>query len=280
MTATATKPTQYPLGTTVLNGRGIGVEIGGKTILEDVDIELRIGEVVAVVGPNGAGKSTLLTALAGDRPASGEVIIDDKPLSAWPAAELARKRAVLRQDNGLSFPFTVLEVVKMGRAPWTRITTPEEDERIIATEMVRTDVMQFASRSVPSLSGGERARVSLARVLTQRTPVLMLDEPTAALDVNYQEQVLALVRQTARAGCAVVVVLHDLAAAGAYCDKLLLLDNGKARAFGPPAEVLTSELLSEVYGHPIRVTHHPDNTIGVEPVRFADDIPAQLLKEN
>lgn len=280
MTATATRAPQYPLGTTVLYGRGIGVEIGGKTILEDVDVELRIGEVVAVVGPNGAGKSTLLTALAGDRAASGEVIIDDKPLSAWPAAELARKRAVLRQDNGLSFPFTVLEVVKMGRAPWMRITTAEQDERIIATEMVRTDVMQFASRSVPSLSGGERARVSLARVLTQRTPILMLDEPTAALDVNYQEQVLALVRQTARAGSAVVVVLHDLAAAGAYCDKLLLLHDGKARAFGPPAEVLTSELLSEVYGHPIRVTRHPDNTIGVEPVRFADDIPAQLLKEN
>lgn len=280
MSAPTLNTTKLPIGTTVLRGTGIGVEIGGKTILSDVDIDLRIGEVVAVVGPNGAGKSTLLTALAGDRACTGEVVIDDKPLSQWAAAELARKRAVLRQDNALSFPFTVLEVVKMGRAPWQRLSTPTQDERIIATEMVRTNVMQFASRSVPSLSGGERARVSLARVLTQRTPILMLDEPTAALDVNYQEQVLALARQTARAGAAVVVVLHDLAAAGAYCDRLLLLHAGKARAFGPPAQVLTSELLSEVYGHPIRVTHHHDGTIGVEPVRFADDRPAELLKEN
>lgn len=267
----ATVPQTPELGDILLEARGVAVELGGHRILEDIDLQLRCGEVLAIVGPNGAGKSTLLTALAGDGRHRGSIRLDDREISRWRTADLALRRAVLRQENTVSFPFTVLDVVKMGRAPWQRISTPVEDERVIATEMTRTDTLRFAQRSFTSLSGGERARVSLTRVLVQQTPVLFLDEPTAALDMNFQEQVLAIVRQAARRGCAVAVVLHDLAAAAAYADRLLLLHDGRLRAVGPPAEVLDSTVLTEVYGHPIEVSARPDGGLNVVPMRFAED---------
>lgn len=264
----------------LLDVRDLSVSIGGTRILDAVNMQVNRGQMLAVVGPNGAGKSTLLAALAGDhiqRGVSGgnsAVFLDGRPLAAYSAAELARKRAVLRQSTPMAFPFTVLDVVKMGRAPWRRHSSAADDELIIAEEMVRVDVLRFAERRFPSLSGGERARVSLARVLAQRTEVLLLDEPTAALDLNYQEQVLAVARRCARRGAGVVVVLHDLSAAASYADAIVLLSCGRVRAFGPPAEVLTADTLTDVYGHPIRVHTEDDGAITVTPLRFADDEPA------
>ncbi|OUZ07688.1 heme ABC transporter ATP-binding protein [Aeromicrobium sp. PE09-221] len=269
----ATVPRAPELGQIVLEARGVSVDLGGTQIIDGIDLDVRCGEMLAIVGPNGAGKSTLLAALAGDRRYRGSITVDGREVSRWRAPDLALRRAMLRQENTLSFPFTVLDVVKMGRAPWQRITTPAENERVIAMEMTRTDTLRFATRPFTSLSGGERARVSLTRVLVQATPVLLLDEPTAALDMNYQEQVLAIARQAARRGCAVAVVLHDLAAAAAYADRLLLLDDGRLSAVGTPAEVLDSTRLTEVYRHPIEVTPRADGVLNVVPMRFADDTP-------
>lgn len=262
----------------VLEARDVSVAIGGTTIVEGVSFTLHAGEMLAVIGPNGAGKSTLLGAVSGDFPYGGSVRLSGTELSDWSNRDLARQRSVLRQSNTVSFPFNVVDVVKMGRAPWRNITTIVEDDRVIAEELVRSDTLKFADRPFTSLSGGERARVSLARAMTQRTPLLLLDEPTAALDINYQEQVLAIARQYARAGNAVLVVLHDLAAAAAYADRILLLEEGRMRDFGRPENVLTSEVLSDVYRHPVRTVTHTDGSLVILPVRFADEPPVSVSR--
>lgn len=245
--------------------------LGGKRIVEGIDLDVNAGEIIAIIGPNGAGKSTLLGAFSGDHPYRGTVEILGRELTSYPQRDLALRRAVLRQSNAISFPFSVVDVVKMGRAPWRNITTVEQDDRVIAQELLRSDTFRFAERAFPSLSGGERARVSLARAMAQRTPLLFLDEPTAALDINYQEQVLAVARRYARQGNGVVVVLHDLAAAAVYADRILLLEDGAQRICGTPREVMRPELLSAVYRHPVRVLTDTDGSPLVVPTRFADD---------
>ncbi|XPP27460.1 MAG: heme ABC transporter ATP-binding protein [Leucobacter sp.] len=263
------------IGEPVLRVRELAVAFGGTAIVSRISFSLCAGEVLAVIGPNGAGKSTLLGALAGDHQYSGSIVLDGREFSEWPNRELARHRAVLRQSNLVSFPFNVVDVVKMGRAPWRRLSSVVEDDRIIAEELIRSDTLRFADRTFTSLSGGERARVALARAMAQRTGLLLLDEPTAALDVNYQEQVLAVARQYARQGNAVLVVLHDLAAAAAYADRVLLLSDGEMRQCGTPEEVLTAEVLSQVYRHPVRVLRESDGSLIILPMRFADEAPAR-----
>ncbi|GAA1614169.1 heme ABC transporter ATP-binding protein [Leucobacter chromiireducens] len=270
----AVPPEPAAPGTPLLRARGVAVTLGGKPIVEAIDLDVHAGEIVAIIGPNGAGKSTLLGALAGDYGYTGSIEILGTELTATAPRDLALRRAVLRQSNAISFPFSVVDVVKMGRAPWRRISTVEEDDRVIAQELLRSDTYRFAERAFPSLSGGERARVALARAMAQRTPLLFLDEPTAALDINYQEQVLAVARRTARQGNGVVVVLHDLAAAAVYADRILLLEDGRARVCGTPREVMQPELLSAVYRHPVRVLTDTDGSPLVVPTRFADDPPA------
>ncbi len=264
-------------GEVLVQARDVSVAFEGTGIVSGVSFSLRAGEVLAIIGPNGAGKSTLLGALAGDHAYGGSIRLGGRELSDWSNRELARRRSVLRQSNAISFPFTVVEVVKMGRAPWRGVASVAEDDRVIAQELARSDTLRFADRPFTSLSGGERARVSLARAMTQRTALLLLDEPTAALDINYQEQVLAIARQYARAGNGVLVVLHDLAAAAAYADSVLLMAEGTMRQVGTPAEVLTAATLSEVYRHPVRVLHEEDGSLLIVPVRFADEPPAPAL---
>jgi iron complex transport system ATP-binding protein len=168
--------------------------------------------------------------------------------------ELARERAVLTQENQLSFPFTVGQVVLMGRSPWARTPRFEDDETAVAEAMVATDIDQLAPRRFTSLSGGEKARVSLARVFAQATPILLLDEPTAALDLRHQEEVMRAVRLRAAAGHAVLVVVHDLSLAAAYADRIAMVAGGTVVAAGTPSEVLTAERLEAVYGLPVDVT--------------------------
>ncbi|MFF9013859.1 heme ABC transporter ATP-binding protein [Streptomyces sp. NPDC014870] len=251
-------PVRPEHGEVVAEARGLRVDLGGREVLGGVDTLVRAGEVLALVGPNGAGKSTLLGALAADLdPAGGEVRICGRPATRWSAPELALRRAVLPQAAALAFPFPVAEVVRMGRAPWAGTGHEEEDEAAVAEAMAVTEVTEFADRPFSALSGGERARVALARVLAQRTPLLLLDEPTAALDLRHQELVLRVCRERAAAGVAVVVVLHDLGLAAAHADRVGVLHAGRIAADGPPAEVFDEELLSRVYRQPVEVLAHP-----------------------
>lgn len=254
----AAVPELLEAGRVALEARSITVELGSKPVLTDVSLPVIAGEVLALVGPNGAGKSTMLAALAGDvRPTSGEILLAGEPLTTWRPEELALRRAVLLQQVQLSFPFSVREVVRMGRAPWTNTPAAELDEDLLALAMSATDVTDFADRRFSALSGGEKARVALARVLAQDTGVLMLDEPTAALDLRHQETVLQVARDRAAAGRAVVVVLHDLNLAAGYADKVAVLERGALAALGTPEEVLHEDLLSSVYQHQIEVMKHP-----------------------
>ncbi|WP_455711385.1 heme ABC transporter ATP-binding protein [Streptomyces hirsutus] len=244
-------------GDVLAETEGLSVRLGTREVLAGVDVAVRAGELLALVGPNGAGKSTLLSVLAADLPpTSGAVRIHGRPASAWSAPELALRRSVLPQSASLSFPFTVEEVVRMGRAPWSS-ARPEDDDAAVAEAMAVTEVTGFAARPFSALSGGERARVALARVLAQRAPLLMLDEPTAALDLRHQELVLRLCRERALAGDAVVVVLHDLGLAAAYATRVAILRAGEVAADGPPDEVFSERLLSEVYDQPVEVLPHP-----------------------
>jgi iron complex transport system ATP-binding protein len=241
-----------------LRVRDVTVSFGGTPILEGVDVDVRDGELLALVGPNGAGKSTLLSVLSGDlEPDRGTVELDGADVASWTHVELAMRRAVLLQQLTMTFPFTVRQTVEMGRSPWSGHEPEDHDERRVAEAMTATDVVHLADRTFPSLSGGERARAGMARVIAQDARVLLLDEPTAALDVRHQEQVLDLASDLARAGGTVVVVMHDLGLAAAYADRVVILAGGRVRADGSPSDVLTGDLLSEVYEHPIEVFPHP-----------------------
>ncbi|RMI13997.1 heme ABC transporter ATP-binding protein [Cellulomonas triticagri] len=238
--------------------RGVGFDVDGVTLLDGVDLDVEPGSLLAVVGPNGAGKSTLLGLLAGDlRPTRGTVTSAGTAIEDVPVADLARRRAVLLQEHRLSFPFSVAEVVRMGRSPWRGTAAEDDDDRHVTEAAAAADVLHLADRRFPTLSGGEKARTAYARARAQATPVLLLDEPTAALDIRHQEMVLAQARDLARAGHAVVAVLHDLSLAAAYADRVLLLGEGRARALGTPAEVLRADLLGEVYRHRVEVLTHP-----------------------
>ncbi|MFJ3443969.1 heme ABC transporter ATP-binding protein [Streptomyces sp. NPDC086081] len=247
-------------GDILAEARDLRVRLGARDVLTDVALTVRAGEVLALAGPNGAGKSTLLSALAGDvPPVRGTVSVHGRRAADWSAPELALRRAVLPQAPALSFPFTVEEVVRMGRAPYAAdpATTPADDDRAVAEAMAATEVTAFAARPFSTLSGGERARTALARVLAQRAPLLLLDEPTAALDLRHQELVLRLCRSRALAGDAVVVVVHDLGLAAAYAHRVALLRAGRVVATGTPAEVFSERLLSDVYDQPVEVFPHP-----------------------
>lgn len=258
MSRTATRPTPLAVGECAVEARCVSLTFGQQPVLRDVDLALHAGEVVALVGPNGAGKSTLLSVLAGDvRPDHGEVHLAGRPLTRWTTSELAVRRAVLLQHAEMSFPFTVDEVVRMGRAPWAGSPEEDADDLVVHDAMQQTDVAHLADRVFTSLSGGERARAALARVLAQQAGVLLLDEPTAALDVRHQEQVLGIARDRAGHGDAVAVVMHDLGVAAAHADRVVILARGAVVADGRPAAVMTSEVLSEVYECPIETIEHP-----------------------
>lgn len=251
-------PKRVPAGSPVFEAHDVRVVRGARTLLNGVSLDVRAGEIIALLGPNGAGKSTLMGTLAGDiTPDSGEVRFAGEPLSKWNLTELSRRRSVLLQDNQVLFPFTVHQVVEMGRAPWRRTPLEDEDPEAITWAIKSTNIGHLGNRRVPTLSGGERARTAFARVITGRTGVLMLDEPTAALDLGHQEELLQLVREQASAGDAVLIVLHDLNLAASYADRIALLSEGNLVAVGQPEEVLTAETVSEVYHTPVEVIRHP-----------------------
>jgi iron complex transport system ATP-binding protein len=251
-------------GRVALSAKGLRVERNGNTLLSDISVDVKRGELLAIIGPNGAGKSTLIGALAGDvEPDAGSVELDGRPLGSLTAREVARLRAVLPQQLTIAFPFTVREIVAMGRNPWL----DERDDEVIEAAMRRLDVTHLAERTYPTLSVGEQARTSLARVLAQESPLLLLDEPTAALDIGQQEKMLVITRSLVNEGHAVVAVLHDLNVARRHADKVLVIHNGRSVAYGSPAEVLVAEQLSAVYDHPIRVASTTDGVPYITPER-------------
>ena len=242
-----------------LEARAVGYRIAWRALLDGVSLRLAPGEVLALAGPNGAGKSTLLRLLAGDlAPTSGAVLLDGRPLASFRARDLALRRAVLPQQTLLQFAFAAREVVAMGRHPHlARHGETDQDEAIVRAAMGRTETLPLAERAYPSLSGGEQGRVSLARTLAQEAPLLLLDEPTAALDLRHQQAVLATARTLAAEGAAVLAVLHDLNLAAAYADRVALLAAGRLVTVGTPWATLTATTLSEIFGHPIAVVPHP-----------------------
>jgi len=243
-----------PHDSAIVSARGVGVRRDDREILSDIELEVRSGEVLALVGPNGAGKSTLLSVLSGDlSPAEGTVELDGRSIGSYRPLELARRRAVLSQANVVSFPFRVLEIVQMGRSPWIRTAELADDQAAVLEAIEATDIAHLLGRRFTTLSGGEQARVSLARVLAQRTPVVFLDEPTASLDLRHQEDVMRLARELAAVGRAVVVVVHDLSLAGAYADRIALLDRGRLDAVGTPDEVMTADRVGRVYGLEVQI---------------------------
>ncbi|MEJ4112383.1 heme ABC transporter ATP-binding protein [Corynebacterium kroppenstedtii] len=249
----------------------VSLHRGGRRVLDSISISIERGEIVAIVGPNGAGKSTLLSLAAGDlSPDSGTVHINGHDVTATSASHLARLRAVLMQSNTVGFSFTAGETIAMGRAPWSKTDTVDDANHAMNTAIDETGVRGFLSREFHHLSGGERARVSLARVLTQSTPLVLLDEPTAALDIRHQEDVMAICRRRAEGGAAVGIVLHDLSLAAAWSNRIVVLDNGCIAASGHPEEVLHSELLGRVYGCPMQVLRAPDGSPIVVPVRSGE----------
>ncbi|WP_232280102.1 heme ABC transporter ATP-binding protein [Roseiflexus castenholzii] len=230
-----------------------------RCLIDGVSLTVNAGDVVAIAGPNGAGKSTLLNLLAGDlRPTTGRILLDGVPLDRLRAGDLALRRAVLRQRVSVTLPFTTFEVALMGRAPHLRGRAEGlADIAITQDALAQTDMAPFAQRLFPTLSGGEQTRASIARVLVQQAPLLLLDEPTAALDLCHQHAALRLARAIARTGGAAIIVLHDLNLAAAYADRIGILYQGRLVAMGAPWDVLRPDLLSEVYRVPVSVVPHP-----------------------
>lgn len=247
---------------TALAAAGICVDRAGRRVLHDVAVTVDYGSVTAIIGPNGAGKSTLLGVLAGDiAPAQGTVLLDGRPLRSCSRLALARARAVLPQQTAVSFPFRVAEVVAMGRAPWAGTPRSADDDAAVAAALAATETSGLYDRPVTRLSGGEHARVALARVLAQDTPVVLLDEPTASLDLRHQATVLREARRLADAGRAVVLVLHDLTAAARVADELVLLDQGRVVVTGRPADVLDTATLSHVYHHRVDLVRYDGDRV-------------------
>lgn len=235
----------------VLTADAITVRLGARTVLSDASLDVAEGEIIAVVGPNGAGKSTLLRVAAGLlRPASGAVILEGKPVESWHRTEIARRIAYLPQEGRVHWPLSVRAVVSLGRIPHRARygSLSAADDRIVAAAMAAADVSDFADRSVGTLSGGERARVLLARTLAQEARLLIADEPTAGLDPGHVIAMFEHFVRLADTGHAVVIALHDLSAAARYCHRLVLLKEGRVVATGKPRNVLTPANLANAYG--------------------------------
>lgn len=257
------RPAARREGGPVFEAAGLTFRYPGAAAPALSDVELRVlpGEVRAVLGPNGSGKSTLLKLLLGAlRPDAGRALYAGRPLGEWPRRELAARVGVVHQAEEAVFPISVREMVAMGRYPHLGAWRGEgpADRRAIELALERCDIGHLALRSVATLSGGERQRARLARALAQEPETLVLDEPTASLDIRHEMQILELAAALAReSGVTVLLVTHNLNLAARYADRLLLLDAGRIAAEGTPRAVLTRETIERVYRWPVAITEHP-----------------------
>ncbi|GAB3278368.1 heme ABC transporter ATP-binding protein [Parahaliea aestuarii] len=234
----------------------------GSPLLADIEVTLAAGEVLAILGPNGAGKSTLLHTLAGGIAHSGRILLGGRELSAWARDERARALALLPQQSPLNFPFSVEEVIQLGRTP--HASGAAVDSAILAEVMDATDTTRLRQRLYTRLSGGERQRVQLARVLAQlwraedsEVRLLLLDEPTGGLDLEHQRLIMDTLARLAAQGCAVVMVLHDFNLAASRAQQLLVLQEGRQARLGSPQAVLTRATFREIFQVDVHIGAHP-----------------------
>jgi iron complex transport system ATP-binding protein len=234
----------------LLNARGLGVTLSGRVVLKDVSLALSAGHLVALVGPNGAGKTTLLRSLAGLIPSEGEIEIGGEALSALALRERAKRFGYLPQGHVVHWPLPARDIVALGRYPHgatdpARLSPKDTDA--VQRAMQAVDVIQFSERRVTELSGGERSRVALARVLAVEAPVILADEPTASLDPRHQIDVMKNLRTTADNGVLVIVVTHDLGLAARFADHVLVLREGRLVSQGAPTEALSEQVMADVF---------------------------------
>ena len=249
--------------------RGVTVELGGRAVVDGVDANVAEGEWVALIGPNGAGKTTLLRALARLVPFAGEIRLDGRSLERIGRGELARLVAVVPQEPSTPPWMTVAEYVLLGRTPHLGPLAKEgaRDREAAGRALARLDLLAFLDRRLGTLSGGEKQRVVVARALAQEAAIVLLDEPTAALDIGHQQQALDLLDGLrAESGLTLVAAMHDLTLAAQYADRMLLLDAGKIVADGVPTDVLTAAVIARHYGATIDVVPVGDR-IAVVPRR-------------
>jgi len=243
-----------------LRGEGLALAYDGRAVLDGVDVVVAPGELLGVIGPNGAGKTSLVRLLAGGAtPDGGRVVLGGRSLSEWSRRERAQTIALVPQDPRVEFPFTVLEIVLMGRAPYLTGLgfAGADDLRRAHAALARLGLEGLEARRLDALSGGERQRVFLARALAQDPAVLLLDEPTTHLDLRHQTEILDVVREGVRQrGLTALAVLHDLNLAAVSCDRLVLLAKGKVAAVGTPSEVLTQEAIERAFATRVHVRRH------------------------
>jgi iron complex transport system ATP-binding protein len=240
-----------------------------RRVLQDVSLVIGAGEFVGVIGANGSGKTTLLRVLLGLLPTTtGEVRLGDAPLGTLTRREIALRAALVQQDTRIDSAFTGREIVAMGRTPYLGRFTPETlaDKEAIKRAMSATETEDFAGRLVTELSGGERQRVQLARALAQDTEVMLLDEPTANLDLAHQFEALRLIRHVTRQGKAALAAIHDLSLAARFCDRLLLLSDGNIVAAGEPADVVTESNLARFFALRARVRRDEETGLAIFPL--------------
>lgn len=256
---------------TLLRVDNLACHLGGRGVLQGIGFELAAGEVLGVLGANGAGKSTLLRCLLGlQRRASGEVRLQGRPLEAFDGPALARQMAWVPQPKGAGMGLSVVDVVALGRLPHRGVATASDNEAAVLAALRTMRLEALALRPMAELSGGERQRVLIARALAQQCPLLLFDEPTSDLDLRHQLGTLQTVRDLARSrGVGALVVMHDLALAARFCDRLLLLADTRMLAIGPWREVLTPERLRRAYGVHAAVGEH-DGLPVVTPLGEAD----------
>lgn len=241
-------------------GLGFAFDRGGPAVLREVDLALPPACFGGLLGPNGSGKSTLLRCLLGRlRPTAGEVLLRGQPISAVRPEQRARQLGYLPQEVHAAYSFSVLQVVLLGRFPHLGFGLETDRDLAVAEDCLRrTDTLQLAERNFQTLSGGEKQRVLLASVLAQEPAVMLLDEPTAALDIHHQHEVLELLAGFCAEGLAVLMVTHDLNLAARWCDRLWMLHHGRIVREGTAADVLTDDLLSKVYNERLRLGTDPD----------------------
>jgi len=254
----------------VLHAKRVDYRIGPAQLLSGVDLELRPGELHGLIGPNGAGKSTLLRNLIGYlKPTGGEVLVQGRPLRDYSARERAKRISYLSQHGPDQFPFPVIDVVEMGSYPVIGMgRSPGTAERESAMRaLAYVGLEHLADRSFPSLSGGERQLVLFARVLVQESPIILLDEPTASLDIGHETTLLQMVRDLCAEGYSAIIALHNLNLAAEYCHRVTLMEGGRVRADGPPEAVLTRELVESSYRTTVHVGRNDaTGSIAVSPV--------------
>ncbi|WP_050406032.1 ABC transporter ATP-binding protein [Bradyrhizobium embrapense] len=235
---------------TLLSATALNASLGSRKVLHDVSLSLEAGHLVALVGPNGAGKTTLLRALAGLIPSDGDIKIDGDTLASLPLRERAKRFAYLPQGHMVHWPLPARDIVALGRYPHGATDparlSPKDIEAVLRA-MQAVDVTAFSDRRVTELSGGERSRVALARVLAVEAPVILADEPTASLDPRHQIDVMQKLRNVADTGVLVIVVTHDLGLAARFADHVLVLAEGRLAAQGAPAEALSESVLASVF---------------------------------